>query len=119
MRFYLDEHLSPRIAEIGRGIGLDIVSALEIGPPGLLDEEHLRRAAEDGRTVVTKDHRDFTRLTIRAAQSEASHAGVLSIPGAWPTDQFSRIAHALRAYDGDHPDIDVRYLIDYLRSGPD
>jgi predicted nuclease of predicted toxin-antitoxin system len=115
MRFYLDEHLSPQIAAIARALGLDAVSALDVGPPGRSDADHLRQAAEEGRTVVTKDHRDFTRLTVSFAQSAAPHAGVLIIPGAWPTDQFSRIAHALLDYVEAHPELDIRYLIDYLQ----
>ena len=47
MRFYLDEHFSPRIAEIARGHGLDVVSALELGDRGLPDLWQLEFAAQN------------------------------------------------------------------------
>ena len=64
MRFYLDEDLSPRIAVIARGLGLDVVSAIELGNLGLADEEQLSLAARDGRCVVTQNRADFIRLTV-------------------------------------------------------
>jgi hypothetical protein len=43
-RFLLDEDLNPATAEIGRGLGLDVVSVHEIDRRGFSDEEQLRFA---------------------------------------------------------------------------
>lgn len=63
VRFFLDEHLSPRIAEIARGLGVDVTSVIERGTVGLSDEEQLSAAAEEGRCLVTQDRADFIVLT--------------------------------------------------------
>jgi len=42
LRFLLDEDLNPAVAEIGRGLGLDVVSVHEIDRRGFPDEEQLR-----------------------------------------------------------------------------
>jgi predicted nuclease of predicted toxin-antitoxin system len=114
VRFYLDEHLSPEIAQIARGLGLDVVSALEVGPPGLSDEQQLDLAAREERCLVTRDRRDFIRLTLLYFESLRSHAGVLLLPISLQTNQFSGIARALAAYAQQHADADLHYLVDYL-----
>ena len=108
MRFYLDENLSSTIAEIGRGLGLDIVSSEELGRNGLSDEDQLRFAAENSRCLVTADL-GFINLSLRP------HAGVLIVPPTWSTSQFARIARALAAYVQRFPGDTTDYLVDYLR----
>lgn len=115
VRFYLDEHLSTTIAEIARGIGLDAVSCDELRRNGLTDEEQLRLATLDGRCIVTRDDDDFRTLTLLFFRAGRPHAGVLIVPPSMPTNQFSRIAHALRAYVQRHGAGSTEYLFDYLR----
>lgn len=114
MRFYLDEQLSATIAKIGRGLGLDVTGALELGRRKLTDEEQLRLAAAEGRCLVTAD-RDFIGITERFAAAGEPHAGVLLVPSAWPTSAYSRIAHAMRAYAERRGGGSTEYLVDYLR----
>ena len=115
MRFYLDEHLPARIAEIARALGLDVVSSHEVGRDRLSDDEQLKLAALDGRCFVTKDRDDFTRLTVQYFEQGYPHAGVLIIPANWPTDDFARIARALAAYADSHTEAPTDYLLDFLR----
>jgi predicted nuclease of predicted toxin-antitoxin system len=114
VRFYLDENLSSTIAEIGRGLGLDVVSSEELGRNGLSDEEQLRLAAEDGCCLVTADL-GFINLSAVFAESLRPHAGVLIVPPTWSTSQFARIARALAAYVQRFPGDTTDYLVDYLR----
>lgn len=58
MRFLLDEDLGPAIAEIARGLGLDVLSIHEIDRRGLPDEEQLRFAASQGRIFLTRNRDD-------------------------------------------------------------
>ena len=68
MRFYLDEDLSPRVAAIGRSLGLDVVSAIEVGHRGLDDEDQLLVAARDGRCLVTDNRADADDLRSAVGQ---------------------------------------------------
>ena len=114
MRFYLDEDLSPRVAAIARGLGLDVVSAIEAGHRGLDDEDQLRLAAREGRCLVTENRADFVRLTTVCFEEQRPHAGVLLLPDSLPTDHFTGIAHALAVYARAHAGAPMAYVVDYL-----
>lgn len=114
MKFYLDEDISGKVAEIARGLGVDIVTARECGNQGADDEVHLLSAARDGRCLVTRNRDDFVALSVRFLQDEQSHAGVLVVPYTMPTDRFSLIAAAIAEYDRDHPNGISPYGYDYL-----
>ena len=55
IRLYLDENLSPRIAEQLRRRGVDIVTVYDLGVAGDTDESHLERATGLNRVLVTAD----------------------------------------------------------------
>lgn len=115
MRFYLDEDLSPTIAEIARGrCSLDVISAHGVGARGWDDHAQLRRAAEDGRCVVTANRADFVALTLAAFEASLAHAGVLIVPSTNRGDRFVGIAIALCAYAERFPGGLRPYTIDFL-----
>ena len=116
MRFYLDEHFSSQIAEIARGHGLDVVSALELGHRGLPDLWQLEFATQEDRCMVTKDGRDFRRLYLRFLERNQPHGGVLIVPRSLPSEYFTAIAQALQRYADSHADTPMAYVIDYLTS---
>ena len=65
MKLYLDEDISPRVAEIARGrCQLDVVSAHDIGAYGWNDAAQLRYAAEDGRNHEKDRHATAACRTI-------------------------------------------------------
>lgn len=98
MRFFLDEDLNPKVAVIGRGIGLNVISAHEVRRKGLDDREQLEFAAAQRRILVTRNRDDFIRLTISFYQSGASHPGILIVPFSLPNKQPARIARALKRW---------------------
>lgn len=114
MRFYLDEDLSPRVAQIGRSMNLDVVSSHEVGNNGLPDEDQLWFAAQEGRCLVTRNRDDFEQLTIRFFAREESHLGVVIVMRSIRSDNFSAIARGLAdlaaANPGDLPSCTIRYL---------
>ncbi len=114
MRFYLDEDLSGRIAEIARGMGVDIVTAQECGNLGQDDHFQLAFAAGEGRCLVTRNRDHFRALTVRFVDRERPHAGVLVAPYFMPSDRFSLIAAALAEYDEKHPEGISPYTFDFL-----
>lgn len=84
LRFYLDEHLSPDIAEQLKDRGIDTVTVRDLEMLGDSDENHLRRATEMNCVLCTQDT-DFLRLN--AAGFE--HTGIVFMQqfyasiGAW------------------------------------
>lgn len=92
--FYLDEDVPHSAAKIGRDLGLDVVSAREVGPIPRPDAEHLTAAAAAGRIVVTYNRNDFIALTHDAFAAGKPHTGVLILTRKLPRDG-ARIAHAL------------------------
>jgi hypothetical protein len=113
VKLYLDENLSPRIAELLRARGLDAVSAHETGNTQLPDVAQLRYATAQGRAIVTCDVADFVALATQLIGENADHAGIVLVSSGFRTDDFAGIAGAIadaaRRYPGDVPGT-VRYL---------
>jgi predicted nuclease of predicted toxin-antitoxin system len=114
LKFYLDEDLSPKIAEILRKRGGDAVSAHEVGAEGSSDEEQLERAAREGRCLVTRNRDDFIHLTFRLIDEGKPHRGILIAPSSLPGDRFALIAGKLLRYALRHPDGLAPYTVDFL-----
>jgi hypothetical protein len=103
--FYLDENLSPRIAEMLRARGLDAVSAHEVpGNVQLGDRSQLLYAAGARRAIVTCDIEDFAELTGEFIASNSEHAGIVLVPPSFRTDEFTPIADAVEQVARDYPD---------------
>ena len=77
MKFYLDEDLSPKIAEALRRKGMDAVSAHEAGNIQFSDPEQLSYASREGRCLVTRNARHFLVLAKDAIRRQRPHAGIL------------------------------------------
>ena len=60
IRFHLDEHCDPAIAEGLRRHGIDVTTTPEADLRGAADEEHIAYALANGRVIFTQD-RDFLR----------------------------------------------------------
>lgn len=113
MRFLLDEDLTPAVAEIARGLGLDAVSVHELDRRGVADEEQLRFSAEEKRIFLTRNRDDFIELTLRFFQTGDPHPGVLIVPRSLPNHLPERIAHALKRWH-DRGGDPGPYFIDFL-----
>jgi hypothetical protein len=98
LRFLLDADLSPTIAVVARGLGLDMVSLHERRLGDLPDDDVLRLAAREGRVTVTRNRDDFLEWTTTFLQRGEGHAGVLIVPTALSIQRPERVAHALRRW---------------------
>lgn len=106
MRLLLDEHFSPRrVGSRLAAAGHDVLAlAAEASLAGLTDEAVLELAAVEGRVLVTRNAKDFDRITRAWASRERGHAGVLLV---WTreTDELGSLVEAiLETLDrvGDH-----------------
>ncbi len=96
MKFYLDEDLSPKIAQILRKNGIDALSAHEAGMVEVSDQAQLEFAAKEKRCLVTRNRDDFIRLTVWFFNDHHPHYRILIVPYTIPGDQFSRTARLLK-----------------------
>jgi predicted nuclease of predicted toxin-antitoxin system len=95
VKFYLDEDLSPRIAELLHQRGLDAVSASEVGNRQLSDREQLLHAARQGRALVTRNIRHFVQLSKEAIARQEPHGGIILCPPRLRGFEVRTIADAL------------------------
>ena len=102
MKFYLDEDLSPKIAEILSRSGLDALSAHEAGMCEVSDQRQLEFAATEKRCLVTRNRDDFIRLAVQFFNDQRPHWGVLIVPYTLPGNQFSRIANLIKKFSSQH-----------------
>jgi predicted nuclease of predicted toxin-antitoxin system len=114
MKFYLDEDLSPKIAEILRRSGMDALSAHEAGMCEASDQRQLDFAAKEKRCLVTRNRDDFIKLTVRFFNDRRPHCGVLIVPYTLPGDQFSRIASLIKKFSSRHQRGLTPYSIAFL-----
>lgn len=75
MALYADENLPLRVVEGLRGLGIDVLTALEDGRANqsITDRDILARATELQRAIVTLNRRDFKRLHTQIS----NHAGII------------------------------------------
>ena len=93
MRLFIDECLSPSIAEwLNRSGAHDAVHPLHVGRRAEPDHRVLARCIREDRVLVTQDARDFRRLVGRAER----HPGLIILP---PVDRDGSYRLLLRAIE--------------------
>src|SRR6185436_8505851 len=68
IKFHLDEHVDPDVAQALRRDGIDVTTTVDAGLRGADDQTQFRFAKTEGRVLVTHDT-DFLQL----ASAEGSH----------------------------------------------
>lgn len=119
MRLLLDEHFSPAIARQLRAREHDVVAVVERPDLiGLADEELLRRMAQEERTILTNNVKDFVPLTGRMAADGDGHFGILLTSdrsSSRHVDAIGRTVAALDEFLRRHPAKDsLRNRIEWL-----
>ena len=114
MKYYLDEDISYKVAEILRRQGIDTISVHEVRKVQASDKSQLEFATSQGRIMVTRNRDDYIRLTVQFFNEFRIHHGVLIIPHTIPGDDFSLMAKSLENYASKHPRGMEPYTIDFL-----
>ncbi|SRR6266566_2637071 len=91
VRVYTDEHIDLAIVRGLRRSGISILTHREAGLVTAPDKQHLKRATDEGRSVLTRDS-DFLRLHAAGAV----HAGILYAP--WKRTVREIIARVVRIH---------------------
>ena len=104
MSFYLDEDLSPTIADILRGRGLDVTSAHQVGTTQLSDDQQLQHATHANRALVTRNVRDYVLLANTWIARGQNHQGIILIPASFRGDEYAAIADAVERVARANPD---------------
>lgn len=73
IRFHLDEHMWPQVADALRLHGIDVTTTQEAGLLEKSDNEQIAYFCREGRVMVTRDA-DFLRF----AATTAGHPGIVS-----------------------------------------
>jgi hypothetical protein len=94
-RLYLDEDVAVEVARMLRALGHDAVSAHELDPIRLEDEEHLARAASQGRAILTYNYRHFLRIGTEWFQAGRSHAGIVISYRQYSRDELGALRQAV------------------------
>ena len=113
MKFLLDEHISPKVADILKGKGVDVIS-LPAELHGTPDHEVLIWAALQNRCIVTANITDFSALSEVFFKEGQRHTGVLCIQGSIPARRFDLVADAIAEFAGLHPNEIYEYLFDFV-----
>ena len=97
MRLYLDEMISPQVAEGLRRRGHDVVAVAERrGMLGKSDARQLAVAIQERRALVTFDIRHFSVLATAAAVAGTEHWGVVFVsPARFSTRAIGELVRAL------------------------
>ena len=114
MKFYLDEDISPKVAQILRKRGIEALSAHEIGMAGTSDEEQFAEAVSRNAAVVTRNRDDFLALTIRAFENLSPHHGVVVLSYSIPGSNFKLAARMLERLATKNPDGLGSYTIEFV-----
>jgi len=92
LRLYFDECVDARIIAGTRRRSIDSVTAADEGLLGASDEEHLQRATQLGRVVVSADE-DFFRLVHTRREAGRTFPGLIFVPSG------TAVGHAVRGIE--------------------
>jgi uncharacterized protein with PIN domain len=117
VRLYVDADITPKLARALRARGYDVVSAHEVGMAEASDAEHLALAAAQGRTLLTCNARDFTRLFEDFWFVGRDHSGVVVSEQLEPGEMLRRVLRFLDSVTGDEMHNNWKNLAEF--AGPE
>jgi hypothetical protein len=116
VKFYIDEDISPKVAEILRKRGIDGVSAHDIGLAGASDEDQFAEAVSRKCAIVTRNKDDFITLTVQAFENRSPHYGLVVISHRISGSDFGEMAALLEKCAKKNPEGMGAYTIEFIPS---
>jgi predicted nuclease of predicted toxin-antitoxin system len=116
VKFFVDESLSPRIAERLNETGVhDAIHPLHVGRRGEPDHRLLARCIEEDRVIITQNARDFRRLIGRAK----IHPGLIILPSLDREGTWILLQAAITYLEGkgEPADVIVNHVAEVDKSG--
>jgi len=113
--YYLDEDVAVQVAPSLRALGLDVLTTRDAERLQTSDESQLDFAARAGRVIVTRNIRDFVRLSRQYERLGKPHAGVLLVTAAFGQKDYGGLARAIARYDREHALGMAPYQADYVK----
>lgn len=107
IRFHLDEHLSPVIAEALRKRGIDVTTTDAAGLLGATDEEQIAFAKAEKRTIVTCDDDFLRQELVMKAEFGICYSHLSKYTLGQTIDQLRLVAECLT------PD-EMRFHVEFL-----
>lgn len=107
MRALIDEQLSPRIAQLLREAGHDVVAVADRAElVGSSDAVLLEVATSEGRAVITNNVKDFRPLAAERLAQGRTHAGLILVPSARSRTRaaVAALVGAIEKLLQEHPD---------------
>jgi predicted nuclease of predicted toxin-antitoxin system len=95
---YLDENIEVALAVLLATEGIDALTARDVGMLGASDEEHLLKAVELDRAILTHDTQDFEVIAIRWAAEGRVHNGIVLCTIPSPSEVRDALTFAMRLY---------------------
>ena len=100
-RFLLDEQISPRVARLAGGLGVDARAVASSDLAGLDDRSIFRKAVEEGRILVTYDIADMSVVYADLLKEGLDVPGVIFVDSRTiPTSDPLRLARGLARVAG-------------------
>jgi hypothetical protein len=110
IRLYLDEDVHRRVAAALRLRRFDVISAHEAGRWGLSDEEQLRYAAAEGRSLFTYNASHYLRLHLDWLEQGREHSGIIVSDQLPIGATIRRLLNLLNQVTADEMRNEVRWL---------
>ena len=100
LKLFLDEDVTPKVAEALRREGFDVVHALEVGRAGekFTDESQLEYAASQGRALFSYNRVEFEQLAAQWFQEGKEHWGIVLSPRQYSLKRLKELLEKLRRF---------------------
>ena len=115
-RLYLDEDVTPRVAEALRKAGFDAIQATEVerAQRGISDEEQLAFAVRHRRAIFSYNYVEFEDLAKRWVEQSRHHWGIVVSPRQYSLRRLNVLVDQLQAFLRAHDADDLRDQFRFL-----